>query len=353
MIPRVLHITPTFNYTCGRSYYHYVSLKHLGKRECYNYLYAKESTAAKRLDDLQIDYSVNSNIGSNNPVHFAGILKELGKIVAKREINILHSYSRSAEIICSLYRKLINSNIITMNTVMSLVNKKYSVEYKSDKIIAISKCVMEQLTGGFKVPASKIELIYNFAEPPAFVNDKESKNGDPFIILSAGRFHPEKNFETLLKAVQILNIPQISVKLVGSGELEKSYRHFIHAHSLNVEIIPSQNDLTDLFINCDICVLPSVVDPLPTFMIQAGFFKRPFVGSDVDGIHETITDGVNGLVFEKENHVQLADKIRAFYADRELRRKCSLNLFELVNRKHSAGINVDSIYKLYLKMLNS
>lgn len=352
MIPRVLHITPTFNYTCGRSYYHYVTFKYLKKYECYNLLFSKEKTAEKRLEELEIDCFINDNIGSNNPLHFSDILKQINLCVSDKNINILHSYSRATELLCTLYKKFINSNVKTVNTVMSLVNRKYFVEYKSDKIISISRCVKAELTDKFGIPEEKVELIYNFAEPPLMEHISPKRSETNFVILSAGRFHKEKNFETLFQALHFINNPQISLKLVGSGKLEASYNNFIMRNNINAEIIPPQNDLSSLFEECDVCVLPSVVDPLPTFMIQAGYYKKPFIGSDVDGIRETIVNEVNGLKFENRNYMELANNIMKFYENRELMKKCSVNLYDLVSEKHSPTNNVNQIYDLYVKLLS-
>ena len=353
MTPRVLHITPTFNYTCGRSYYHYVTFKHLKKYDCYNFLFSREKTAQKRIEELNIDFLTNNYVGSNNPIHFTKILRQIHGIVSDKNINILHSYSRATEFLCTLYKKFINQNVKTVNTVMSLVNRKYFVEYKSDKIISISKCVKTELTDKFKISNDKIELIYNFAEPPTDEYVPENSIRADFVILAAGRFHEDKNFETLLRALHFINNPQVSLKLVGSGILDAEYKKFVLKHNIKAVIFPSQNDLAPFFAQCDICVLPSVVDPLPTFMLQAGFFKKPFIGSDVDGIGETIEHQVNGLKFERMNYKELADNIMRYYEDKKLMKKCSENLFNLVSERHSPDKNIDQIYNLYIELLSN
>ncbi|MFA5011724.1 MAG: glycosyltransferase family 4 protein [Ignavibacteria bacterium] len=315
-------------------------------------MFSREKTAQKRLEELDIDFLINDNIGSNNPIHYTKILKQIHGIVSDKNINILHSYSRATEFLCTLYKKYINKNIKTVNTVMSLVSRKFFVEYKSDRIISISRCVNTELTDKFKIPKGRIKLIYNFAEPPIkeYISIKRKESG--FVILSAGRFHEEKNFKTLLRALHFINNPQISLKLVGSGKLEADYKKYILKHNIKAAIFPSQNDLAPLFAQCDICVLPSVVDPLPTFMIQAGLFKKPFIGSDVDGIGETIEHEVNGLTFEKKNYKELADNIMRFYEDKKLMIKCSDNLFSLVSERHSPDKNIDQIYNLYIELLS-
>lgn len=353
MIPRILHITPAFNYTCGRSYYLYTALKYLSSFECFNYLFTKEDIANQRIEELKILFSVNRNIGSKNPLFFSGLLKQIHFIVKKYDINILHSYSRSTELLCLLYKKYINENVITVNTIMSLVNSRYYLEYRSDKLIAISISVKNQLINKFKIYENKINLIYNFAEPVSSEVYSDTTNEHGFNILAVGRYHREKNFETLLEAVKNLNIPNVKVNLVGSGNLKMSYQRYINANNLNVKLIPPQNDLSKYFLESRICVLPSIVDPLPTFLIQSGFYKKPFIGSNVDGIAETITDGFNGLLFSPKNPYELAEKITTFYNNPALMHKCAANLFDLVSKKHIPEVNIKNIYNLYQTLLSN
>lgn len=353
MKPRVLHITPAFNYTCGRSYYLYITLKYLNSFNCFNYLLSKEDIANQRIEELKIPFSIDKKIGGNNPLYFPGLLKRIHSIVDKYNINILHSYSRSTELICLLYRKYINKNLITLNTIMSLVNSRYFLEYKSDKLISISKSVKNQLIHKFKVSENKINLIYNYAEPVTSNYISEITNEQSFNILAVGRYHREKNFETLLDAIKYLNNPNIKVNLIGSGNLKESYQRYIASNNLNVKLIPPQNDLSKYFLESQICVLPSIVDPLPTFLIQSGFYKKPFIGSNVDGIAESITDGYNGLLFKKEDPTELAEKINTFYKDPILMNKCASNLFEHVCNKHTPEVNVKNIYNLYQTLLSN
>lgn len=352
MIPRILHITPTFNYTCGRSYYHFITFKHLKSLGCYNYLFSKEGIAVERLKYLNIDYSINKNIGSNNPFTVFGLLKQVHSIVTENKINVIHSYSRATELLCLLYKTFYDKNIVTANTVLSLVGKRYFVEYKSDCLIAISLCVESQLINKFKIPKNRINLLYNYAEPYSGNIVPKPSDKNKFKILSAGRYHPEKGFEVLLKAIRYLNNPEIEVTLVGSGNLKDKYQKYIDENGLNVTLRPPENDLTKYFLDCDICVLPSLVDPLPTFMIQSGFFKKPFIGSDVDGISETITDGNSGLLFEKGDTEGLAGKIMEYYNNADLKNKCADNLYDLVSKRHLPVNNVRKMYELYNSLIN-
>lgn len=312
---------------------------------------SKEGIAVERLNSLKIDFAVNKNVGSINPLKIYGLLKQVHHIVKDKRINIIHSYSRATETLSTLYKLIFNKNIITVNTVLSLVDKRFFVEYKSDRLIAISLCLESQLINKFKIPKDRISLIYNYAESYSGDNRKKPFDNNNFVILSVGRFHKEKDFEALLKAINILNNPNVKLNLIGSGDLELNYKKYIDENKLNVTLISPKNDLSQYFLDCDICVLPSLVDPLPTFMIQSGLFKKPFIGSNVDGIAETIIDEKNGLLFSQGNSIDLADKIMMYYQNSDLMRQCANNLYELVSVKHLPAENISKIIELYNSLL--
>ena len=145
-----------------------------------------------------------------------------------------------------LHRK---KKIKTVFTSLSLVNRRYSLEFKSDKIIAVSHAVKNMLRRKFKVKDSKIVLIPNFTDTDE-LNEMETfaegtkDHGKYFNVLSAGRFHPDKNYELLFTALKLLNEKTVKLLLIGEGENLESYRAIIKKNKLNAEIIRPQKDLS-------------------------------------------------------------------------------------------------------------
>ena len=52
----------------------------------------------------------------------------------------------------------------TVFTSLSLVKKKYRVEFKSDAIIAVSGAIKKMLTEKFRINPGKINVIHNFTD---------------------------------------------------------------------------------------------------------------------------------------------------------------------------------------------
>lgn len=349
----ILHLTPEFNQCDGRSYYVYLLLKYLTRNGHRVFFCTNRGDLTNSLKEYSIPIFAFKNL--SNISSMLESLQYLSSIIKKYNIQILHSHHRYYELLSNLLKGI--SKIRTVFTALSIVDKRYFVEYKSDKIIAVSNSVKNMLTKNFKVDESKINLIPNFVDSEELELNMESKNIDQRInnenirLLSIGRFHKEKNYETLLKAISLLQNYSIELILIGKGEEESFYKKFIKENSLNVKIISPRKDLKQYFDASDICILTSIRDPLPGFMLQSGLHRKPFIGSNVDGISELILDSENGLLFEKQNAEELAVKIKLFIENKKLAKDCAENLnIEIMNNYTEKSV-IPKIEELYFGLL--
>lgn len=348
----ILHLTPDFNYSDGRSYYVYLLLKYLKKSGHNVYLFTNGGDSFDRITEYSIPYFTERSL--SDKYSFLKSVKSICKIVEENKIDIIHSHHRYYELMANAVRKRIR--IKTVFTALSIVDKRYFVEYKSDQIIAVSNSVREMLINKFNVRKNKIVLIPNFTDSEELKLIKEYKSGKnkTYNILSAGRFHKEKDHFTLIKAISILNKKKINIKLtlIGEGEENSNIEKLIKEYNINAEIISPVKDLYSFINEADLCVLSSVRDPLPGFMLESGLIGKPFIGSDVDGISDTITDGINGLLFKKRDPEDLAGKIEVFKEDKAFSKKCAESLHKLIISNFTEKKVMPEIESLY-KRLNS
>jgi glycosyltransferase involved in cell wall biosynthesis len=351
----ILHITPDFNYACGRSYYVYLLLKYFKQRDYNPILITNGGDSFERLDELGIEYKVIKNLHSKNPLLFKRSIEKIKDIINDLKINIIHSHHRYSELLGIRAMKLLHDKKPkTVFTALSLVKLRYNIEFKSDRIIAVSKAIEKMLLQKFNLNPYKIKLISNFIDTDELRHQEHTqllKDKNIFNILSVGRFHPDKNYEVLLKALNLINNKNIKLTLVGEGECLSKYRKYVNTHKLNVEFILPQENLYKYFESADICVLPSRRDPFPNFMLQAGMFKKPFIGSNADGIPELITDGKNGLLFEFDNFIQLAEKIIFLKENSKQAAEFASSLHSDVMNKYTQYQAVPEIEKLYYDLL--
>lgn len=352
----ILHITPDFNYACGRSYYVYLLLKYSGSKHNVH-LITNGGDSLDRLEEKNISYSIIKGLKSKNPISLARNINELRSFIKKNNIDIVHTHHRLAELLAIQSLKFIRKNKpASVFTSLSIVKRKYSVEFRSDKIIAVSNSVKNMLVNRFNISEKKVLVINNFTDTDEIheleiIAPRTRDHGRFFNILAIGRFHHEKNFETLLKALNLLKDRNIELILVGEGNNDIDYLRYIAQNNLNVEIIVPQKNLLQYFLVADLCVLPSARDPFPNFMLQSGLHKVPFIGANVDGMSELITDSENGLLFTSGNEYELAEKIMMFMNDCKFAEKCAVNLHKDVVNNYTQEFVVPRIESLYKSLV--
>lgn len=355
----ILHLTPDFNYSDGRSYYVYLLLKYL-KRNGHNvFLCTNSGDSFERINDSCSNIYVNNSL--SDKLKFIKSVKFLKEIIEINKIDIIHSHHRYYELLANTAAKSFKNKTRTVFTALSIVDKRYSVEYKSDKIIAVSNSVKKMLTDKFNVKENKIVLIPNFVDSEEIIdeniqNEKQKfiskKNADKINILSVSRLHKDKDHLTLLKAIASLENKNINLAIVGEGPERNSIEDFSNKNNLNVKIIIPQKNLKEYYEKADLCILSSVRDPFPGFMLQSGLHRKAFIGSEVDGIGELIRNRFNGLLFRSVDYKDLAEKIEIFSEDKELSDLCSDNLHRTVVKNYTEIQIIPEIIKLYSELLN-
>lgn len=113
---------------------------------------------------------------------------------------------------------------------------------KSDKIIAISNGVKEDLVKTLKIPRKKISVIYNPAYPEYLDNivpigrSELSPYEDDKILISVGRLEKAKDFMTLLKAVNIIKDKNIHLFILGEGKCRGELERYINDNKLSNKV---------------------------------------------------------------------------------------------------------------------
>lgn len=355
----ILHITPDFNYACGRSYYVYLLMKYLHLRGHNVTLLTNKGDSLDRLDDFDIPYILKSSVRNKGIISFTRGINSISGLIRQHDFHIIHSYNRYSELLAVQAARLNRKKKIkTVLTSLNLVNRRYSLEFRSDKIIAVNYTIRNMLRRKFRVKDNKIVLIPNFTDTDE-LNEMETfqegtkDHGKFFNVLSAGRFNNDKNYETLFTALKLLDDKSVRLLLIGTGENLEKYKVIIKKNKLNVDIIKPQKNLSSYFLIADVCVLPSKHNPFPTFMLQSGLHKKPFIGSNIDGIAELVKNNYNGLLFDNKSPLELAYKIYQFKTDKNLAWKCASNLHNKVINRYTQEFVIPKIERVYRDLAKS
>lgn len=171
------------------------------------------------------------------------------------------------------------------------------------------------------IPKNTMKTIYNGVNFEKFTYLATAKqelihelnlNLEVKIILAVGRFNTQKNYPNLLNAINILKEKYtLSFKLLiaGDGELRTQIEKLIHQLDLSNEVVllGRRNDIPKLMGACDVFVLSSDYEGLPTVLIEALGCQAHVVSTEVSGAKEIIDK--NGEIVPVNSPSDLARSI--------------------------------------------
>ena len=239
-------------------------------RQFLNKGYEVKIITFEKIKDKQYDYSINCEICCINLPGSSNYIKKLYTLFKRIQIlkNIKKKYKPKVSISFLDNANLINAfskkNEVTITSVRSFLSSRSNgffykvlikmVAKRSDKMIAISELVKQDLIGKFGIPKNKLKVIYNPCE--ITLVRKLAKEFDSTIelnldfkyIVTVGRLMKPKGHWHLLKAFSLVhkNISNTKLIIIGEGEL--------------------LNELKTLAIKLEI------ID----YVIFTGFMKNPF-----------------------------------------------------------------------------
>jgi len=320
-LKRILYISPDFNYSCGVSKHVYINLKYLSDNsEQVLFFATNKGDSLERLANIARLNVSRMNFEKDHKNIFKLIFDfyKLYFFCVKNKIDIIHTHHRYPELLSILVSKF--SKIKTITTIHSFVNGLNTISFRSKKIIAVSKAIEEHLYKNYPHTKGNCITCYNCIDD-TFVQDDYSNyvqlkknlgyDSNDKLLLFVGRLNKIKGIDILIKAYRIVKLTYPQVKLILIGNiLDNTFKEMNVKSDENILRLSARADINLFFELCDIVILPSMEDPFPYVMLEAGFFNKPFIGSRTGGIAEFIEDGVNGFLFEPENAYDLAEKIK-------------------------------------------
>jgi len=176
-------------------------------------------------------------------------------------------------------------------------------------------------------------------------------------ILFVGRLHPEKNVETLIKAMQRIVKENKNVKLdiVGAGHLREKLENLTKKLQFeeNVKFYGkiSNKELIEAYNICDIFCLPSIAELEGMVVLEAMACGKPLVIANSKNSASPFFVKNNGMLFKTKDSKDLAKKLLILIKDDKLRKKMAK---ESLKKAESYDINnsVDKLEEIYTQVKN-
>ena len=317
---------------------------------------------------------------------------EVKKIIRKNNINIVHVHNTLPLISPSVYYAARNSKVPVVQTIhnfrllcpaatlsrnnvicekciqkglfYSIKNKCYRNSLLQSIISAINLVIHRRIGTYNKIDryitlteSNKMKFIKLINEDrisvkPNFVKHDEKINenycGDYFLYF--GRIDKVKGIDFLLNSWKKLK--EYKLVIAGTGPYEDEMKNLINKYSMNNVITvgyQTGSQLTELIKKSRAIVVPSQwYEPFGMVAIEAFQMGKPVIAGDIGALSSIVVDGVNGLLFEYNNHSDFIKKIKKMTSD-ELVKKLMNGAYESYLKNYTDKEN----YKILLKIYNS
>lgn len=202
---------------------------------------------------------------------------------------------------------------------------------RTAKIFGDSQAVLDFTSKQENIPIEKfalmpypIELPEDRREDIPTMKKSLELPADSFVVGAVARFVEQKGLPYFIKAsakiLEKTNRLNLYFLLVGYGKDERELIDLVGKLKIDSKfIIKGARDIKEVLPVLDIFVISSLWEATPISMIEAMAIGCPVVATDVGGIGEVITDGVNGLLCPPNDTDALASKIQKLVENDDLR----------------------------------
>lgn len=197
----------------------------------------------------------------------------------------------------------------------------------------------------------RLEVLPNFV----CVQDYQPQvDWDERTIVYFGRLSKEKGLLTLLEAIK--ELPDIGLKIIGTGPLQAVLEHVIHSQKLHNARVLGQ--LTGEALRQEVqrsmfTVLPSEwYENNPRSILEGFALGKAAVATRIGGIPELVRDGETGWTCEPRNPADLRAKILTLARHPDEIRRMGENARRLVEEEFNEEVHYQRLMELYASVMN-
>jgi len=236
-----------------------------------------------------------------------------------------------------------------------------------DKVVAAARGHKDYIAEVEKIPARKIEVIYNGVDPLRFRTDlspreAREKLGIPAaspVVSVLAVLRPDKAHDIFLQAARIVldSVPETHFLVIGDGPQKPALMQLsrdLHIDD-SVHFIGFRRDLGNVLAAVDIDTLSSnpEQETLSVAAIEAMSTGIPIVCTDVGFMNEIVIPDKTGYLVGIQDPRALAEKLTRLLRDDTLRKKMGENARALVEDKLTIRHMTRSFENLLIQIYES
>ena len=268
--------------------------------------------------------------------------KQVKKFIKEYKPDVIHSNLDTMLYLLPAYKR----KQVKLHTVHTNAQKEGSGLQKIVRILAyklfgvipvgISGLIAKSVREEFGFSQEQVPVVYNGVICSRYNLPKEKVDEDVIKFISTGTLYPVKNFGFMIDCFAEICTEYDNVRLtiLGDGESRKELEEQIKEKNLQDKIILAGlvREVEKHLARADIYIASSKYEGLPLSVLEAMASGLPVVSTDVGGVPEVVSDGVNGILLslgDKKGYIkalkEMIENVEKRYAfgekSRELSRK--------------------------------
>jgi glycosyltransferase involved in cell wall biosynthesis len=324
--------------------------------------------AGERFDELAAlpcVRDVTTLAGENKRIRIIEKAFTLGGIIKAVKPEIVHSWLWYSNFLCGVSRRF---GLWRKIPFIASQRGDYHARYSKFRLWLTEKLIYNTadclLTNSEPIerhlhqlyPNKKIFSIPNLLELPTEEWNQEPKAiTEKKLIVSVGRFAPEKGHRYLIEALSLLNCKDVQWRctFLGEGELESELRALTTKHHLSDKVMfPGFcEDVFSVLLKADVFVLPSLHEGSPNALIEAMGIGMPCIASNVGGIRDLLENEKNGIRIPSQDSAALAEALHRMLTEPNFAKELGKNARGTIQRKFNSAESIRKLEEIYRSFL--
>jgi len=304
-------------------------------------------------------------------LRFLVVLIRFVDVLRRLHPDIIHSYLPSQNIYSALARLTTcrSARLVVSKVSLGLYKKGRPLlnlaerwaNHVADRVLVISKAVLNAILVTERAPIQKVSLIYNGIDVERFGPTSVPTSSIPVdasrvpTIGVVATLSYRKGHDVLLRAMVrvVEELPETHLLCIGrDGGALASLQIQVEELSIskNVSFLGYRNDVPELLRTVAVVVHPSREEGLCNAILEAMAAGKPVVATNVGGIPEVVVDGKTGRLVPPESPGEMAEAILDFLRQPRVAAQFGTEGRERVLELFSLGRAVRQIEDLYLSL---
>jgi len=294
-------------------------------------------------------------------------LKRIANWCSDHHVDLMHTHMSRAHFFGVLLKTLTGRPVVA--TAHSCTFQLHWM--LNNYVIANSMSTLRYQRRINRVRANKSSMVYCFTELERFRHvdaetiaaTRQSLNATDhdFLIGVVGQVGPRKGQKLLFDSLPELfqRIPNLKVVLLGQYKKEDAYVKRLRARQLRndwagrIKWLGQRDNVQDYMNAMDLCVVPSLREPLGLVALEALASGTPVVATRTGGLPELVTQDETGLLVSPGNVPELTDAIINMSQSPDRRKRMGIRGRQMVIDKFQPDLLTRQVTDIYDRIVGS